>query len=300
MVPNPQLRIAGVLLLLALLAGALAFWGTQRYLERAASEVESRWRNRFTPASVLVVRRDLEAGTVVAPDDVARREVPAAFVPSGTLGAGEAAAAVGRRLLYGLRAGDPLTRSALQSEAQASLAARLRDGNRAVTVPVDEVSSQAGLVRPGDRVDLLLAEERLEGAERCVVVRSLLESLPVLATGQMQQAIDPGNGSGVAPRDHGYSTITLDVTPEQAQQLAVGLRVGELIPMLRGDDDRAPVRLASLGTQRTGCRVPAPPAGIGAAPGAAAPDAAAPGAALELMIGGRDSVERSRHWFPEG
>lgn len=295
---NPQLRTAGVLLLLALLAGALAFWGTQRYLERAASEVESRWRSRFAPASVLVARRDLAAGAVVTGEDVARREVPSAFVPSGTLGDGESAAAVGRRLLHALRAGDPLTRSALQSEAQASLAARLRDGNRAVTVPVDEVSSQAGLVRPGDRVDLLLAEERLEGAERCVVVRSLLEALPVLATGQMQQATEPENGAAGGLRDYGYSTITLDVTPEQAQQLAVGLRVGELIPMLRGDDDRAPVRLGSLGTQRTGCRVPVPPPGVGAAM-AAAPDAPVQGAALELMVGGRDSVERSRHWFPE-
>jgi pilus assembly protein CpaB len=206
---------------------------------------------------------------------------------------------VGRRLLQDLRAGDPLTRAALQPDGQASLAARLRDGNRAVTVPVDEVSSQAGLVRPGDHVDLLLAEERLEGPERCVVVRSLLESLPVLATGQMQQPVDQDAGLAAGQRDISYSTITLDVTPEQAQQLAVGLRVGELIPMLRGEDDRAPVRLASMGTQRTRCRTADSPAGMGSATsGTAGPGAS--GTALELMVGGRDSVERSRHWLPEG
>lgn len=291
MIPPPRLRMAGGLLLLAVLAGTLAFLGAQRYLERATLDVESRWRNRFAPASVVVARRDLQSGDVLTSDDIARRDIPASFVPSGTLRADDSAVALGRRLLQPLKAGDPLTRAALHSDAQASLAARLRDGNRAVTVPVDEVSSQAGLVRPGDRVDLLLAEERVEGAERCVVVRSLLESLPVLATGQMQQPAGAGAGLAVERRETSYSTITLDVTPEQAGQLAVGLRVGELIPMLRGQDDRAPVRLASMGEQRMGCRTATSPL----------PEpAVAPGSRLELMVGGRDAIERTRLWLPEG
>ena len=140
-------------------------------------------------------------------------------------------------------------------------------------------------------MDLLLAEERVEGGERCVVVRSLLESLPVLATGQMQQPAGPVSGLAPERREHSYSTITLDVTPEQAGQLAVGLRVGELIPMLRGQDDRAPVRLAAIGSERTGCRAASSPG---------TPVAAIPGSRLELMVGGRDSVEHTRVWLPEG
>lgn len=291
MTPPPRLRMAGGLLLFAVLAGTLAFLGVQRYLERATGDVESRWRSRFAPSKVLVAGRDLDAGEVITADDIARRDMPTAFIPSGTLVVEESAAALGRRLLHPLKAGDPLTRAALQSEAQASLAARLRDGNRAVTVPVDEVSSQAGLVRPGDHVDLLLAEERVDGAERCVIVRSLLESLPVLATGQMQQPSGAGSGPSAERRDHSYSTITLDVTPEQARQLAVGLRVGELIPMLRGMDDRDPVRLASMGAERVGCR---------SAPPSQPEVALTRGERLELMVGGRDAVERTRLWLPEG
>ena len=176
------------------------------------------------------------------------------------------------------------------------------DRARAVTVPVDQVSSQAGLVRPGDRVDLMLAEERNEGAERCVVVRSLLESVLVLATGQSQRSLpaaaDPlGRITSAADApDTDYSTITLDVTPEQAQQLAVGLRVGELIPMLRGEGDDSPTGLATLGTGRLGCR-PLPLAEAALAPpsGVTRPS----GSELELMVGGRDPVSRARHWFPD-
>ncbi len=291
MIAPPRLRMAAGLLLFALLAGSLAFLGAQRYLERATTDVESRWRSRFAPSNVLVAQRDLQAGDIVTADDLARRDMPTAFIPSGTLLADDSAMALGQRLLHPMKAGDPFTRALIQSDEQASLAARLRDGNRAVTVPVDEVSSQAGLVRPGDRVDLLLAEERVEGAERCVVVRSLLESLPVLATGQMQQPAGPDSGPAIDRRDHSYSTITLDVTPEQAGQLAVGLRVGELIPMLRGQDDRAPVGLQAMGTERTGCRTAESP---GPQP------VVAQGSRLEMMVGGRDSVERTRVWLPEG
>jgi len=122
-------------------------------------------------------------------------------------------------LLLPLRAGDPIVESQIATINEAALATRLREGTRAVTVPVDEVSSQAGLVRPGDRVDLMLAEQLDEGADRCVRVKPLLESLTVLATGQVQA--DPAEGAEAMLRRGfdatAYSTITLDVTPEQAQ-----------------------------------------------------------------------------------
>ena len=176
-----------------------------------------------------------------------------------------------------------------------ALSFRLPEGSRAVTVPVDEVSSQAGLVRPGDRVDLMLAEERQEGSDRCVVVRSLLESVHVLATGQATRDVlrpaEAAGVDGVAP-GMSYSTITLDVTPEQAQQLAVGLRMGELIPMLRGAGDEAPTGLDALADGRLACR--------GIARTAAAPPGAGPKRlAVDVMVGGRTPGGCARLWVSD-
>ena len=299
---NPRFESPLWLLLLAVVAGAVAFWISQRYLLQNAVAIERKWQRRYTPVKVLVAARDLRPGRTLEAADLARREMPSIYVSSGTFMADESGRVEGNTLLQSLRAGDPLGASMLEGSSAPALAGRLRAGARAVTVPVDQVSSQAGLVRPGDRVDLMLAEERNEGAERCVVVRSLLESVLVLATGQSQRSLpaaaDPlGRITSAADApDTDYSTITLDVTPEQAQQLAVGLRVGELIPMLRGEGDDSPTGLATLGTGRLGCR-PLPLAEAALAPpsGVTRPS----GSELELMVGGRDPVSRARHWFPD-
>ena len=282
-----------ILALLAIVAGGAAFWSAQRYLVQNTSSVRDRYEQRYRPRAVLVAARDIAAGTKLKTADLARRPMPEGFLPSGTLSEHETGAAVGRRLLAPLRAGDPLVAALVEPEHAAPLAQRLESGSRAVTVPVDEVSSQAGLVRPGDRVDLMLAEERLQGSERCVVVTSLLESLHVLATGRatreamLKASAMPG---GADPFDQSYSTITLDVTPEQAQQLAVGLRMGDLIPMLRGSGDENPTRLAALGTGRKGCRAEE-------SPRTAAP--AGNGVAIDIMVGGTTPLAFARHWVAD-
>ena len=274
---------------LAVVAGLAAFWSTRRFLDENAAGVRRHWEQRYALRPVLVAARDLTPGQVLQSSDLARREMPAGFVPSGTFADTEFDKAVGQRLASVLRAGDPVGEGAIEGRTPA-LAYRLPEGSRAVTVPVDEVSSQAGLVRPGDRVDLMLAEERQDGGERCVVVRSLLESVHVLATGKATRDVAAAAGGTAANIDFegSYSTITLDVTPEQAQQLAVGLRMGELIPMLRGAGDESPTGLDALGDGRLACR--------GAMPQG---DSATPAPArlpIDVLVGGRQPPGFARHW----
>jgi pilus assembly protein CpaB len=291
MLQPPKLSSTWLLAVLALAAGGTAFWATQRFLADSSAGVRRQWEARYALRPVLVAARDLTAGQTLVDGDLARREMPAGFLPSSTFAATEAGRALGQRLAVSLRAGDPVGEAALEARVPA-LSRRLPEGSRAVTVPVDQVSSQAGLVRPGDRVDLMLAEERIEGAERCVVVRSLLEAVHVLATGQAtREALRPGEAR--VDLDTTYSTITLDVTPEQAQQLAVGLRMGELIPMLRGADDHAPTGLDALGDGRLACR------GAAREAGAAPPRVAPRRLAVDVLVGGRQPGGFSRLWVPE-
>ena len=283
---HPSLRALLLLGLVALICGALAFWGSQRYLSSYASSVERRWEQRYMPTRVVVAARELPAGHVLAGEDLASREMPSAFIPASSWKPDAVESLMGRTLAVSVSRGDPLTRSALIADDERALAARLRPGARAVTVPVDEVSSQGGLVRPGDRVDLLLAEEVVEGADRCVTVRPLLESLSVLATGREQSAdIDPVSGGGRT-----YSTITLDALPDQAQVLAAALRVGELIPLLRGPQDVAPAALQAIAVGQRSCRSASP-----LEPSVARTQAASR-LSIELVIGGEMQPTRTRHW----
>lgn len=282
--------------LVAVLSGVAAFYLAQRYLSESSAEVERAWQARYASRPVLVASRDLAAGKALAAADLARREMPAAFVPGGALDPARLQDALGKPLLLPLRAGDPIVDSQIATGNETALATRLSEGARAVTVPVDEVSSQAGLVRPGDRVDLMLAEQLIDGAERCVRVKPLLESLTVLATGQVQA--DPADGASAMLRRgldaSNYSTITLDVTPEQAQQLALALRVGELIPLLRGEQDSSVLQLAERVEGTPGCA----PTAVGLP--VEAPKNTPGGRTIELIVGGDATALRLRQWVPQG
>ncbi len=282
---SPTLMLGGI----AVIAGSVAYWSAQRFLDQSASAERRRWEQRYAPIATLVAARELPAGHVLAASDMARREMPGTFLPSRSLPAGQSAAALGRQLVSALRAGDPITESALESQRTVPLSGQLRAGARAVTVPVDEVSSQAGLVRPGDKIDLMLAEERSDSGDRCVSVRPLLESVKVLATGR---ATREGSASADAGADRwqgdSYSTITLDVLPEQAQQLAAGQRLGELIPTLRGAGDDAPSGIDPIGSGHGACKPPAPAVGTSAAPSTAL--------SIDIMVGGKQPIRLARHW----
>lgn len=284
----------------ALVCGTAAFVGSQRYLAERAAAVERRWEERYRPVKVLVAARDLPSGRVLRETDLARREMPSAFVPGGALPIDALPRTVGRQLLFALSRGDALVESHLTGREGPTLAARLQRGTRAVTVPVDEVSSQAGLVRPGDRIDLMLAEERVEQGGRCVLVRPLLEAVVVLATGRTQRPLPGASTSPAAqwrdadaPPD--YSTITLDVTPEQAQLLAVGLRIGELVPLLRPEGDGEGTRAAvAASVGRTACS--AATLATPVSPSLRGRSNTAEGS-LELLVGGADAPLRSRHRY---
>jgi pilus assembly protein CpaB len=286
---TPNITLA----VLAIAAGAAAFWLTRDFLAENAEATRERLERRFEMRAVVVAARDLPAGHVLVASDLARRDMPAGFLPGATLEPPQRGDALGRRLLTPLAAGDALVQGALEPRHAPSLAQRLDRGTRAVTVPVDQVSSQAGLVRPGDRVDLMVAEERVEREGRCVVVRPLLEALRVLATGQATRdpllAADARSGQSLSP-DTSYSTMTFDVTPEQGQVLAAGLRLGELIPMLRGAADDAPTGLGAQGAGHEGCR-----AGQAAGPRPAGRSTVA----IDLLVGSGERIAWQRRRVPE-
>lgn len=282
----------------ALIFAGIAFVGAQRYLQQEKSKIEVDWRERYRPTPVVVAAAALPAGKVLSVEDLAKREMPAAYLPGGTLPVDEIATVIGQQLVIPLAAGDALSMAHLSGHGGQALASRLLNGTRAVTVPVDEVSSQAGLVRPGDQVDLLLAEETSEGSVRCVTVKPLLESLTVLATGAHQ--VDPARGADEllqrrAELGISYSTMTLDVTPEQAQQLALALRVGDLIPLLRGQGDATPVALKPRVSDSPACE-PVEQKKSATPSRAKVPRA---GRSVELWVGGDRELAKSQHWFAD-
>lgn len=114
------------------------------------------------------------------------------------------------------------------------LAAVLTPGLRAVSFPITAASGIAGLVFPGDRVDLILSHKikRASGSSRKVRIRiaseTVLTNVRVLA---IDQRTDDKKAKG--RRSAVGKTVTVEVSPKQAEMVAVALNLGKLSLSLR-------------------------------------------------------------------
>lgn len=131
--------------------------------------------------------------------------------------------------------GEPLTSERIIKPGDRGfVAAILKDGMRAVSVQVNAQSGIAGLVFPGDQVDVLLTHAVSQPADenRPVhqVSETILKNVRVLA---MDQKIDDTNAKPSIPK-----TATLEVTPKQAEILMVAAQLGRLSLSLRSLSDQ--------------------------------------------------------------
>lgn len=192
---------------------------------------------------VLVAQGDLAAGQFIRPENLRWQpwptdDVPAAYVVEGK--GGRLEDLVGSVVRSAMSDGEPVTDGRLVRPGDRGfLAAVLTPGDRAVSVPVTVSSGISGFVFPGDHVDVLVtmafAQENSNKFQRHVA-ETLLTNIRVLA---MDQRMDDQNKEPAVAK-----TATLEVTPKQAESLAVATELGNISLSLRsighgdGSDDR--------------------------------------------------------------
>ncbi|MCK8785752.1 Flp pilus assembly protein CpaB [Roseomonas sp. NAR14] len=183
--------------------------------------------------AVLVAANPVQGGTLLRIEDVGAREVAPGELPEDAIRDTQAARleVAGAMVRRSLPAGDLLRAGALLRPGDHGfLAAVLAPGARAVTVGVDAVSGTAGLIWPGDRVDVILTQTLDEGEQppgRRVLGERVLNAVRVIAVDRsLVQGAQPG---GLAdPLREGNRTVTLEVSAEQATRVAVAARLGRL------------------------------------------------------------------------
>lgn len=197
-------------------------------------------------ASVLVAARDLHAGALVKPDDITTIQVPRDKVADGAsldtpANRQQLAGSMVRRRVPG---GDSLMmRDLLRPGDHGFLAAVLNKGMRAVTIGVDAITGTAGLIWPGDRVDVVLTHQIDDPARpvgRRLAAETVLSNVRVIA---IDQQLVQGAAPGAADAKPA-ATVTLEVTGPQSEQVSVAYRLGRLSLAVRAarlTDDGGPV-----------------------------------------------------------
>lgn len=191
----------------------------------------------------LVAAHPLPAGTLVRAADLATRQAAVGHVPQGAIPDTTFARASveGALIRIYTDAGAPIIEAnVLRPRDRGFLAAVLPPGMRAVSIPVDQVSGVAGLIWPGDHVDVLLTQTFDPTGKvsdtvpaRQVQTRTVLDDARVIAVDQeiVQGAPSAAKGAGRVAR-----TVTLQVGPRDAERIAVAQNLGRLSLAIRAVD----------------------------------------------------------------
>jgi len=198
---------------------------------------------------VVVAAKDLSLGTRLEPAHLRTVEWPRDAVPAGAVS--DAASVVGSLTIASIVQNEPLLPGKIANHNGHSLLSfKIPGGMRAASIRVNAVTGISGFVAPGTKVDVIavLSAGDSEGAPSAI---TLLEDVEVLA---IAQEMDPQ-----AKEPAVVNTITLLVTPAQAERLALAASAGTLQLTLRGYTDQYPagtrgVSMADMTLTRKGSR----------------------------------------------
>ena len=183
--------------------------------------------------NLLTADRDVPAGSFLRPSDLASTTVLASGAPDT---AWRDTPAIRISLVGALvRRSIPHDSMLLPAELLLAgdhgfLAALLAPGMRAFTIPHDEIISGAELIWPGDRIDLILTQQMPSTTTlgHQISAETVLTDLRVLAVDRQLVQPAPSADHDAVHADPTAGMVTLEVSPADAEKLAVALRLGRV------------------------------------------------------------------------
>lgn len=254
-------------LLLSIGLSMLSMYLVYQYVSTKEQELKDLYGMPYR--KLVVARRDILQYETIRPSDVEEMEVPNAMIPPGMIENSQdvidAVAAI------------PITKGEhildnkiISKNIYSGLDTQVTLGRRAISVPVNTKSSVGFMIRPGNRVDLAAHFEYKAQGTSIEEVKVFMQDVLILAAGKTIQSSTPKGVdqnllneiskeqdvgiSGKNPnvqetldfvkKDTNFQTVTLEVTPLQAQQIAYVMTVygDSLTMLLRHSDDRSIAR----------------------------------------------------------
>ena len=210
-------------LILAGLAGLVATFTIHRYITvKTAMPVQAK-------DQIVVADMDISPGTALAGRMLKVATWPKDIIPSKSCPSTKVLE--GRVVQMPISRGEPILLSKLAPEGTAAGLGGLLDPNKlAVTVRTDDVSGVAGFISPGDRVDVLVDIPAPE-SKGDHLSKIILQNLKVLSKGQIWDQT-------AEKKPQVMTTVTLEVTPEEAETLNLATNQGKVRLALRNQTNQ--------------------------------------------------------------
>ena len=226
-----------MLLLVAVVFGLMAFMLTYKQLEHEKAKIRGNSEERV----LIQVKNNMVEGQEIKITDIGpkreRRERDS-FNRSREIPWEERSRVVGRRLEVTVVPGQLLQYSDLKPVTlRNGFSAIIKDQYRAISIPVDQVSSVTNLIQPNDNVDVLgtfrFPDMRGDNSLDTVTM-TILQNVKVLAVGS-RWGNNISDGSNVAQRS--YSTVTLQLYPDEVEMVIFASQKGKITLSLRNFED---------------------------------------------------------------
>ena len=217
---------------IAVVTATIASFGVYRAMERLPGRGGLGARQ-----TVVVAARSMPIGTKLTEHDVKVVAWPASSMVPGAVTA--AAEVVNLGLIVGVLENEPITTSKLASrETGSGLPPAIPPGMRAISIKVDDVIGVSGFVSPGSHVDLVVTIRREEDS----MTRTVASNVQVLTAGTRRDQNQTKTDA------KGTSVVTLIVSPEDAERIALAQSEGQIMLVLRNPLDHQPTVTTGIKT----------------------------------------------------
>ncbi|MEO7367891.1 MAG: Flp pilus assembly protein CpaB [Gemmatimonadaceae bacterium] len=210
----------------AILVAAAATYGAYKLLAANSSG------GKTSMQTVVVAGRDIPEGSTIDRIALTTKQYPVAAVPVGAFASLDSVA--GRVTRVAVFNGEAIVPGRLAPVGSGpGLELKIPAGQRAMAVRINDVAGISGLLQPGSRVDVLVTIKE-ENSEK-QIAKLFMSNMLVLSVGTEVQR----DASG---KPNNATTVTLGVTPEEAERLAIAMNSGAIQLVLRGYGDPDSVR----------------------------------------------------------
>ncbi|MFZ5646642.1 MAG: Flp pilus assembly protein CpaB [Bacillota bacterium] len=220
-----------IILVVAVLFGLVAAWGTYQYLKH----IEKTYKSSGDFVKVAVAKVKIPARQVINDQMVEFTEMPSNYVNPAVLGnPGDVLGKIAKSDIY---PGEQIIKNKIAgaNDPGEGLAMMVEPGRRAMTVAVNDVTGVAGMLRPGDMVDVLGTV--VVGKD--TLTSLIVQNIKILAVNRVT------NNSSSDNKQPQTGTLTLSLTPTEAQQVTLASEKGTIRVLLRTPADTERVNVPS-------------------------------------------------------
>lgn len=207
--------------ILALVFGLLAALLTYLYLQRQRADLGA-------PKTYLAAAADISKGAKFTDGNVVVKKLPEKYAPVNAVEVSDRMTLIGTQAVVNIRKDQVLLWEYVESGiGRGGLSSLLQKGERAITIPVSNISGLEGMLQPNDRVDILGTFVMPDEGKQKTITRLLMQNVTILAVGSRF-----GHSW-----EKDYPSVTLKVSPQEAELLTFAEQHGQLRLILRGADD---------------------------------------------------------------